>query len=57
MSFLQELLSDKVSTGRGVMISDNEFRYTILLLMTMLVLASVFFTGLIALAVIKEIRR
>jgi len=53
MTFLQELLSDKVSTGRGVMISDGEYRYTLLLLLTLIVM------GLLMLAVfmMKEIRR
>jgi hypothetical protein len=57
MTFLQELLSDKVSTGRGVMISESEYRYTVLLLMTCLVIASMFFAGLIAVAMMKESRR
>jgi len=57
MSFLQEILSDKVSTGRNVVISDNEFRYTVLLLMTCIFAATVLFMGLVTLAMIKEIRR
>jgi len=53
MNFFQELLSDKVSTGRGVMISNGEYRYTLLLLLTLIVVGLL----MVAVFVIKEIRR
>jgi len=53
MNFIQELLSDKVSTGRDVLISDGEYRYTLLLLLTLVVVGLL----MVAVFVIKEIRR
>jgi len=53
MTFLQELLADKVSTGRDVIISDGEYRYTLLLLLTLIVVGLL----MIAVFMIKEIRR
>jgi|GEM_PF-2616952 len=53
MNFIQELLADKVTTGRDVMISECEYRYTLLLLLTLIVVGLL----MIAVFMIKEIRR
>jgi len=53
MNFLRELMSDKVSTGQDFAIPEDEYRYTVLLLLTVIAAALVF----IAFSMMKEARR
>jgi len=53
MNFLQELMSDKVTTSRDFAISEDEYRYTVLLLLTVIAVALVY----IAFSMMQEDRR